>query len=109
MKSKIIITHEFPPIPDRKYDWSAFREDYEEGHLIGYGITKLEAINNLLEQEKESNNMGVIDLYQDLFDFFRREHDLILTKGEMDDIIYESQRFIEKYNSSMDEHSKENF
>jgi len=50
---KNIITQPiFPPIPIRKYDWSAYREGYEEGDLIGYGETKKEAIDDLLEQEE---------------------------------------------------------
>ena len=51
--NKIITTHERPPIPVRDYDWSAAREWYEEGDLIGYGSTEQEAIEDLLEQENE--------------------------------------------------------
>ena len=51
--NKIITTHERPPIPVRDYDWSAAREDYEPGDLIGYGKTEKHAIEDLLEQENE--------------------------------------------------------
>jgi hypothetical protein len=48
---KIITIHDCPPIPVRDYDWSASREDWDEGDLIGYGPTEQEAIDDLLEQE----------------------------------------------------------
>ncbi len=49
---KIITSHDCPPIPVRDYDWSASREDWDEGDLIGYGKTEQEAIDDLLEQEE---------------------------------------------------------
>lgn len=49
---KIITSHECPPIPVREYDWSAAREDWDEGDLIGYGRTEQEAIDDLIEQEE---------------------------------------------------------
>jgi len=52
-KRKIITSHDYPPIPIRNYDWSAFREDYDEGDLIGYGATEKMAIEDLKLQEKE--------------------------------------------------------
>ncbi len=52
-KNKIITRHEYPPIPIRNYDWSAIREDYDEGDLIGYGATKKMAIEDLKRQESE--------------------------------------------------------
>ena len=42
-----------PPIPDRSYDWEAWRVGYELGDPIGNGETELEAIKNLIEQETE--------------------------------------------------------
>ena len=41
----------YPPIPNRNYDWSAVRENYDAGDLIGYGKTEQAAIDDLLEQE----------------------------------------------------------
>ena len=52
---KIITSHDFPPIPIRDYDWSAIREDYEPGDLIGKGITEKDAIDDLLQQEMNAN------------------------------------------------------
>ena len=48
---KIKTSHDYPPIPIDNYDWSAFREDYDEGDLIGYGKTEQEAIDDLKEKE----------------------------------------------------------
>ena len=50
---KIITSFDYPPIPDRRFDWSAIRESYDEGDLIGYGKTEQEAIDDLKEQESE--------------------------------------------------------
>jgi len=55
MGKKVITSHDYPPIPIRHYDWSAIREDYDAGDLVGYGKTEQEAINDLLEQEIEHN------------------------------------------------------
>ena len=52
--NKIITSYDYPPIPDRKYDWSAIRESYDEGDLIGYGRTEQEAINDLISQENDN-------------------------------------------------------
>jgi hypothetical protein len=51
--NKIITSFDYPPIPMRKYDWSAIREDYDEGDLIGYGKTEQGSINDLLAMENE--------------------------------------------------------
>ena len=51
--SKIITSFDYPPIPIRDYDWSAIREDYDEGDLIGTGRTEQDAINDLVFQENE--------------------------------------------------------
>lgn len=51
--SKIITTYVYPPIPLRNYDWSAVRDDYDEGSCIGWGATEDEAIADLLEMEQD--------------------------------------------------------
>ena len=53
--NRIITSYDFPPIPDRRYDSSAIREDYDEGDLIGHGRTEREAIMDLLNQEYDEN------------------------------------------------------
>lgn len=50
---KIITNYNYPPIPIRDYDWSAFREHYDEGDLIGIGKTEQDAIDDLVCQENE--------------------------------------------------------
>lgn len=50
---KIITTHDFPSIPVRNYDWSANRENYELGDLIGTGKTEQDAIDDLIRQEND--------------------------------------------------------
>ena len=44
---KIITWHEYPPIPDRRFDWVAYREGDEEDGPRGYGRTEAEAIADL--------------------------------------------------------------
>jgi hypothetical protein len=53
---KIIKTsHDFPAIPDRRFDWSAVDDDTYDGPgcPIGRGATEQEAIDDLLEQLRE--------------------------------------------------------
>ena len=50
---KIITSYDYPPISIRDYDWSAIREDYEPGDLIGTGRTEQDAIDDLVRQENE--------------------------------------------------------
>ena len=54
----IITSHEKPPIPIRKYDWSAIWSDYDEGDPIGYGSTEEEAMEDLKSLEEEIIKMG---------------------------------------------------
>lgn len=49
----IITEFACPPIPMRNFDWYAYRVGYDAGDLIGVGRTKEEAINDLLEKEKD--------------------------------------------------------
>ena len=52
---KIRTTFVYPPIPDRRFDWSAIDEDTYDGaedsgnrNQIGYGRTEAEAIADLM-------------------------------------------------------------
>ena len=56
IENGIRTSFEYPPIPIRDYDWSAIRDDYDSGDLIGYGRTEQEAIDNLKQQEDEHTN-----------------------------------------------------
>jgi len=42
----------YPPIPDRRFDYSATWDGYEGGDAIGYGPTPDAAINDLLENSE---------------------------------------------------------
>ena len=64
MSDRIITSYDFPPIPFRDCDWSAYRDnydadfDYEGGCYVsscpvGRGPTELDAIFDLLEQEAQ--------------------------------------------------------
>jgi len=54
-KRGIQATYDPPPIPVRHFDWHAIRPDnYEPGMPIGYGATRYQAINDLLEQEQDA-------------------------------------------------------
>jgi hypothetical protein len=52
--SPIKTSHDMPPIPISDYDWSACREDWDEGQPIGHGKTEEEAIKDLLQQEEDN-------------------------------------------------------
>jgi len=53
MESKIKVTHVYPPIACRNFDYVATRDNYDEGDPVGYGSTEQQAIDDLLEQEDE--------------------------------------------------------
>jgi len=44
---KIITEFIYPPIPNRRFDWSAVTDNYEPGCPIGYGPTEQAAIDDL--------------------------------------------------------------
>ena len=50
MAPRSITRNEYPPIPNRRWDWSAVTDDYEPGQPIGWGLTEQEAIADLLDQ-----------------------------------------------------------
>lgn len=47
---KIVLRYDPPPIPTNMFNWSAVLDDYEEGCPIGFGPTRMIALNDLLEQ-----------------------------------------------------------
>ena len=52
--SRVHLSFVYPPIPLRNFDWSATRDNYDEGDLHGAGETKAEALIDLLIQEDET-------------------------------------------------------
>ena len=55
-KSEIIVVPIYPPIPQRFYDWCAYRDGYEPGCPCGWGSSKDIAIADLLEQEDDADD-----------------------------------------------------
>jgi len=52
--TRIITSHVYPPIPDRHWDWCAYREGNEENtHAYGWGNTEDEAVADMLRLEQE--------------------------------------------------------
>lgn len=68
---KIRTTHDPKPIPDRQYDWSAIDESAYDGaedsanrHMVGYGPTEADAINDLLRivaEDDEANHCRTVE------------------------------------------------
>jgi hypothetical protein len=47
-----------PPIPDRRHDWLAYFEDEgEERGNYGYGATEQEAVDDLVENRTEEDQL----------------------------------------------------
>lgn len=59
--AKIITSHDYPPIPDRRFDWRAYRDGCEEYGQYGYGATKQDAIQDLLETEQWAGELKAAD------------------------------------------------
>lgn len=55
---KIITGNIFPPIPIRQFDFCAVFDGYEPGANIGYGRTKQDAIDDLIEQWDADNEVA---------------------------------------------------
>jgi len=53
-EARIITDYDPKPIPDRRWDWVAAREDDDDGNWVGYGRTEAEAIADLLELESNA-------------------------------------------------------
>jgi hypothetical protein len=49
----IVTSHDRPPIPDRRFDWCAYRDGREEDGPYGWGRTEAEAIADLLANEED--------------------------------------------------------
>ena len=51
-REPVHVEHVFPPIPERCWDYRAYR-DPDPGNPVGYGGTTFLAINDLIEKESE--------------------------------------------------------
>lgn len=54
MRGKIKTVHVYPPISDRRWDWTAYHDGEEETCHAGWGSTEQEALDDLdrLDQER---------------------------------------------------------
>lgn len=51
---KIVTSHMYPPIPDRRFDWCAYHEEHVElAHRYGWGPTEADAIADLARLDDE--------------------------------------------------------
>jgi len=50
---KISLDYIFPPIPVRRFDWCATLEDHQEGDPKGWGRTRYEAVQDLMDNLDE--------------------------------------------------------
>lgn len=58
--------YDFPPIPIRNFDWSAWNDDtYDEDSIIGHGKTELDAINNLIEMIEGNVSAPINEVKED--------------------------------------------
>lgn len=50
--AQIVTWHEYPPIPDRRWDWGAHGDSYEPGSelAVGWGPTKEAAVKDYLTE-----------------------------------------------------------
>ena len=58
---KIVTINQYPPIPDRRFDWCAFYDGEEEAGGYGYGATEAEAIADFREnyQADHDERLGI--------------------------------------------------
>ena len=53
--NKVITRNVYPPIPDRRFDWTAYYDGEEESNHAGWGATEAEAIADLYRLDQEMN------------------------------------------------------
>ena len=53
-KSRIVTHFIYPPIPNRNFDWCAYRDGEEEAGNYGSGPTEAAAVQDLLDREEEA-------------------------------------------------------
>jgi hypothetical protein len=71
---KLIVTHVYPPIPDRSNDWCAYYDnDVESANLYGWGSTKEAALAELAEIIAEFNE-STKDLQEAIADYDKEEN-----------------------------------
>jgi hypothetical protein len=53
MARKLVTSCQYPPIPDRRFDWCAYFDGTEEDGNYGWGSTEAEAIDDFIENYAE--------------------------------------------------------
>ena len=48
----------------------------------------------------------IAEKYQEFFNFMNKEHNLILTKEQMDEIVYESDKLVKNFGCEYEHHTK---
>lgn len=66
----IITAYVHPPIPPREFDWCAHRDGSEESGPYGWGLTREEAVMELIRQEDETREEEM-EAIQDFITKFR--------------------------------------
>jgi hypothetical protein len=56
MTRTVKTVREYPPIPDRRFDWCALYEGEEEAGGYGWGATEAEAITDFNENCREMHD-----------------------------------------------------
>lgn len=56
MTRKIVTSCQYPPIPDRRWDWCAHYDGEEEAGNYGWGRTESEAISDFIENCAEDHD-----------------------------------------------------
>jgi hypothetical protein len=59
--SDIKTRHEYPPIPDRRFDWCAWHDGEEELGHYGWGRTEWEAVTDLHRIDDERADWQLLD------------------------------------------------
>ena len=52
---KIVVNYIYPPIPDRRHDWCAYVDGWEEDGPYGWGATKFSALMDLIDMLEEQD------------------------------------------------------
>ena len=79
---KIVTNYEFPPIPDRRFDWCAYYDGDEESGRIGRGATEAEAIRDFVANYLDDSDASLIAAAPDLLEAANAQDDLMRAPGD---------------------------
>ena len=79
------------------FEWgNAKKRNFNKWHEIWIKAENNEIPCHPIQQVEKDIVQQVSENYQDLFNFFLNEHKLILLESEMDEIVHEVQKFLNK-------------